>query len=124
LLPEGEIAVEDQLAEPVSGAVVADRLRTLRFHPPGVDQRVRVYRPLCVTAGMFLNGVRRIDAITRHDLVEEATSWGMSRIVATDRVERLLVGAARAIERAVDELGSPADIVATLDRRAASIAAG
>lgn len=42
LLPEGEQPLVQGLPEPVSEEEVARRLRELRFHPLGVDQRVRV----------------------------------------------------------------------------------
>jgi serine/threonine-protein kinase HipA len=42
LLPEGEPPDEDGTPEPITDAEIAERIRNLRFHPLGVDQRVRV----------------------------------------------------------------------------------
>ena len=42
LLPDGETPSDDRTPEPISDEEVADRIRALRFHPLGVDQRVRV----------------------------------------------------------------------------------
>lgn len=42
LLPEDQAPPEDGRPEPMSDDDVAERIRTLRFHPLGVDQRVRV----------------------------------------------------------------------------------
>ena len=42
LLPDDELPGDDGVPEPVTNAEIADRIRALRFHPLGVDQRVRV----------------------------------------------------------------------------------
>jgi serine/threonine-protein kinase HipA len=42
LLPEGEELEQAGAAQPITDAEIAERLRGLRFHPLGVDRRVRV----------------------------------------------------------------------------------
>lgn len=42
LLPDGEVPTAAGAPEPMTEADVADRIRMLRFHPLGVDDRVRV----------------------------------------------------------------------------------
>ena len=72
--------------------------------------------------GMHVNGIRDITAITRDDLIAEATSWGLHREVAADRIEQLLSRAEDAVARAADELRPPDDLAELVQARARTFA--
>jgi len=89
---------------------------------PAYDLMATVRYPNVSTVpGMFVNGVRDISAITRSDLVEEATTWGMAPRLAEARVERLLGDAADAIGRAAEDVSPPGDLVELLLARAKTL---
>lgn len=81
------------------------------LHYPSVDP----------TAGMYINGVRRLDRVTARDLIDEAVAWGTTRSSASARVEHLLERAGDAIQRAADELAAPDGVTEMLLRRARAL---
>lgn len=75
ILPEGERPAAEGKPEPISEDEVARRLRELRFHPLGVDQRVRV--SLAGMHGSRSRGCRRNCRLpgARRTGASQSTGW-------------------------------------------------
>jgi serine/threonine-protein kinase HipA len=90
---------------------------------PAYDLMSTVYYPnVSTTAGMFVNGVRDIQEISRDDLVAEAASWGIAEDAASARLEELLGAAAEAIQRGAAEINPPEALVDAVATRAHELA--
>ena len=89
---------------------------------PAYDVMSTVHYPTTSSIpGMFVNGVRNINEVTREDLIREAIAWGLQRGSAAARVERLLVGAEVAIALAAEEINPPGALVDTVLARARAL---
>jgi serine/threonine-protein kinase HipA len=89
---------------------------------PAYDLLSTTHYPLVDrTAGMFVNGVEDIEAITRGDLVAEAASWGLPRDLVEDRISGLLDRAPAAIDSASREIAPPGGLAESLLARSARL---
>ena len=75
------------------------------------------YGNVSTTPGMFIDGVRNINAIHRDELVREATVWGLSEKVARERVEDIFAKAKMALEAATEETEPPQKLATSLRKR-------
>lgn len=90
---------------------------------PAYDLMATVHYPsVSRIPGMFVNRVRDITQITRNDLIAEATTWGIPRDAAADRIEQLLRAAEGAIDRAATEVRPPDELVDAVTARVQALA--
>jgi serine/threonine-protein kinase HipA len=89
---------------------------------PAYDLLSTAFYEIPQGAGMFVNGVRDMPAITRDDLILEAVSWGLAREVAAARIEGLLAQGEDAIVRAASNIDCPDALVEKLLARAQALA--
>lgn len=77
------------------------------------------YPQLSTTPGMYIDGIRDIRAITRDNLINEATAWGVDIEQASETVASICDQAPGAMRNAIDDVGSvPHDLADLLIGRA------
>lgn len=101
--PASDAAPVDLLRSVVFTAVVGDADRhgknvvflhgddgQIRLTPLYDAMSTRFYRHVSAVLGMFVNGVRAIDALRPADFVSEAQAWGLGAAAARDAVDAVL----------------------------------
>jgi serine/threonine-protein kinase HipA len=104
------VAIGNGDAHAKNFSLLHDRSGALRFAPLYDLLSTFIYGDKRLA--MYIDGVQRTDRVTADRLVNEATSWGMSRTTAAMTVSDLLERLPAAVERATDETpGVPGDLL-------------
>lgn len=91
---------------------------------PAYDLMSTTFSPTVSTiAGMRINALRDIDAVTPDDLVAEADAWGIPTARAEERVRELIAAVPAAIAATCDRIDAPESLVAHLNGRARGLLA-